>query len=101
MLSATGGGTRGYAFRLGSAAFPHLKLQVVDYDRSGVLVFGVDTHDAFLPNLPADHPDTLAWKVLQEGNRKLKEQIERAWEREGLMTFNRLLREGLEKPAPG
>src|SRR5438552_2432273 len=39
VLPAAGGRTRGYAFRLGSAAFPHLKLQVVDYDNAGVLVF--------------------------------------------------------------
>src|SRR5207244_4391227 len=32
VLPAPGGGVRGYAFRLGSAAFPHLKLQVIDYD---------------------------------------------------------------------
>jgi hypothetical protein len=101
VLPAPGGRTRGYAFRLGSAAFPHLKLQIVDYDNGNAWVFAVDTHDAFLPGLPPDHPDMKLWKALQEGNRKLKEQIERAWEREGLTTFNSLLRDGLEKSGSG
>jgi hypothetical protein len=95
-LPAAGGRLRGYAFRLGSVTFPHLKLQVIEYDCAGAWVFAVDTHDAFLPGLPPDHPDVKAWKALQEGNRRLKEQIERAWEREGLTTFNSLLRDGLK-----
>src|SRR5437868_3184851 len=35
----------GYALRLGSAAFPHLKLQVLE-NEAGRCVFSVDTHDA-------------------------------------------------------
>src|SRR5438105_2129378 len=95
-LPASDNRPRGYAFRLGSATFPHLKLQVVDYNGSAC-VFHVDTHDTFQPGLPADHPEAKRWRSLQEGNRKLKEQIERAWEREGLTTFNSLLRDGLEE----
>jgi hypothetical protein len=101
VLPAAGGRTRGYCFRLGSATFPHLKLQVVDYENGGVLVFTVDTHDAFCPGLTADHPDAPMWRTLQEGNRKLKEQIEHAWEEAGLMTFHALLREGLQHLGPG
>jgi len=101
VLPAAGGRSRGYAFRLGSSTFPHLKLQVIDYDNGSALVFTVDTHDAFQPGLPANHPDAKVWRSLQEGNRTLKEQIERAWEREGLTTFHRLLRDGLEKTGPG
>jgi hypothetical protein len=98
-LPASGSRSRGYAFRLGSANFPHLKLQVIDYN-STTWVFAVDTHDAFQPGLPPDHPEALRWRTLQEGNRKLKEQIERAWEREGLTTYNSLLRDGLDDPKP-
>jgi len=101
VLAPSGGRSRGYAFRLGSATFPHLKLQVVDYDNGSALVFTVDTHDAFLPGMNPDHPDAQAWRSLQESNRKLKEQIERAWEREGFTTFHTLLRDGLEKAGPG
>jgi hypothetical protein len=101
VLPASGGRSRGYAFRLGSAAFPHLKLQVIDYDNGSALVFTVDTHDAFLPGMNPNHPDAKAWRLLQETNRKLKEQIEHAWEREGFTTFHTLLRGGLEKAGPG
>lgn len=101
VLPAPGGRSRGYSFRLGSSTFPHLKLQVIDYENGSALVFTVDTHDAFCPGLTADHPDAPMWRALQEGNRKLKEQIEHAWETAGLTTFHALLREGLEHLGPG
>ncbi len=94
---------RGYAFRLGSVGFPHLKLQVTDYKDGTASVFAVDTHDAFprTGNVPqSEHPDFEAWTALQKANRLLKEQIEGAWEEEGLWTFNRLLRQDLDEPAP-
>jgi hypothetical protein len=94
----------GYAFRLGSAGFPHLKLQVkkVNHEGPNVWVFAVDTHDHFAPGaagLPPDHPDVQAWARLQSANQRLKEKIERAWEQARLLTFNELLRRGLGKPA--
>jgi hypothetical protein len=55
----------------------------------------VDTHDA-MP-LPPGHPDAQAWKALQATNRTLKEIIEQALEKEGLVTFNSLLRCDLQK----
>jgi hypothetical protein len=87
-------GIRGYAFRLGSSVFPHLKLQVVGQS-DGELVFSVDTHDQV--RVPANHPDAAAWAVIQTSNRKLKEEIEHSWEAAGLLTFNALLRRELEK----
>jgi hypothetical protein len=96
-LPGAGEGVRGYAFRLGSAHFPHLKLkvQLIDYNNATTWVFMVDTHDA-MP-LPAGHPDAQAWKSLQQTNRILKEIIEQALEKEGLTTFNSLLRGDLKK----
>ncbi len=96
-LPGDGEGVRGYAFRLGSAHFPHLKLkvQLIDNNHSATWVFMVDTHDA-MP-VPAGHPDVQAWKTLQATNRTLKEIIERALEKEGLVTFNSLLRGDLKK----
>ena len=91
-LPAPGGGVRGYSFRLGCAHYPHLKLQVVNTE-DGSLVFTVDTHDAV--QLAADHPDLPRWRQLQTANRELKTCIERAWEAEGLLTFNGLLRREL------
>jgi hypothetical protein len=87
-------GLRGYALRLGSALHPHLKLQIVDYADTGC-VFSVDTHDGFSCD-PSD-PDAPRWMELQTANRRLKEQIERAWEEAGLLTFNGLLRQELAR----
>jgi hypothetical protein len=85
------GGTRKYAFRLGSAIFPHVKLQVSCVHGC---VFAVDTHDAIRID-PSD-PDAERWGKVQAANRQLKETIERAWEAAGLLTFNALLRRELE-----
>jgi hypothetical protein len=92
VLPAPQGGVRGYAFRLGCGTFPHMKLRVVDC--GGNLVFAVDTHDAM--SLAPSHPDAGRWAEMQVANRRLKQEIERAWEQEGLKTFNELLRDGLE-----
>ena len=87
------GGLRGYALRLGSEMHPHLKLQIVDHDAG--CVFSVDTHDGF--SLDPSHPDAARWTELQTANRKLKEEIERAWEEAELLTFNGLLRRELAR----
>lgn len=94
LLARPDGGTRGYAFRLGSQRFPHLKLQVVGQGQSE-LVFSVDTHDQV--RVDPKHPDAFAWAELQAANRKLKEEIEHTWEAAGLLTFNAVLRRELEK----
>jgi hypothetical protein len=88
------GRVHGYAFRLGSSHFPHLKLRVVSHDRSAECIFSVDTHDTV--QVDAAHPDAERWRQLQADNRRLKEQIEHAWEAAGLLTFHGLLRRGLE-----
>lgn len=86
------GGVCGYTLRLGSARHPHLKLQIVDHEGVGC-IFSVDTHDGFV--LDSSHPDAIRWAELQAANRRLKEEIERAWEEAGLLTFNALLRREL------
>lgn len=94
------GEVEGYSFRLGSAHFPHLKMKSLKRENRGdtLWIFAVDTHDAFsqesfLP--PPDHPDAPVWLALQEKNQQLKQEVEKAWEQAGLMTFNALLRSGL------
>jgi hypothetical protein len=93
-LKTETGSFRGYAFRLGSAGFPHLKLQITAA-ADDTCIFAVDTHDTF-PGVggvpPVEDPEHERWTALQKGNRQLKERIERAWEQEGLWTFNKLLR---------
>jgi hypothetical protein len=102
VLRADDGSLRGYAFRLGSAHFPHLKLQVTNHEHGAACVFQVDTHDAFprTGTPPEDHPEFKQWTALQKANRQMKDQIERAWENEGLWTFPKLLRESFDS-APG
>jgi hypothetical protein len=90
-------GFRGYALRLGSADYPHLKLQVVRHEGGNTWVFAVDTHDRLL--LEPGHPDKQRLEQLQECNRRLKAEIERAWEAEGITTFNSLLRNALSRQA--
>jgi len=92
------GNKRGYAIRLGSARYPHVKLQVINCDQTNTWVYGVDTHDGL--RLDPLHDDYSRWSRIQLGNRELKQLIERAWETEGLLTFNALLRRGLECHAP-
>ena len=94
VLRTPEGRIRGYAFRLGSASYPHLKLQVFTHD-AGSCLFAVDTHDVW--HLGPNHPDAPGWAKLQIANRTLKEAIERDWEAEGLLTFNGLLRRDLHK----
>jgi hypothetical protein len=89
------GSLRGYALRLGSSVYPHVKLQVISHDRDADCIFAVDTHDAF--QLSPNHPDAVGWAKLQSANRQLKQQIEHAWEADGLLTFNGLLRRELAK----
>jgi hypothetical protein len=89
-----------FTLRLGSAAYPHLKLRVqtMPTAKGTLRVFAVDTHDSFssaASQPPAGHPEAAAWQALQEANRALKEKIEAAWEAAGLLTLNGLLREAL------
>ena len=97
------GGMHGYEFRLGSAAYPHLKLrvQLMDLHESPVWVYSVNTHDGFFHAsscLSAEEAD--AWKALVERNRSLKHQIETALAEAGYMTPVRLLRVDLTPTNP-
>jgi hypothetical protein len=98
LLKTAEGRLRGYSFRLGSATYPHVKLQVVCHEEKSPCIFSVDTHDAL--HLDPDHPDAPGWAKLQLANRQLKVEVEHAWEAQGLLTFNGLLRKELEKDVP-
>jgi hypothetical protein len=95
LLRTPEGRLRGYAFRLGSAHFPYLKMLVIDQDPQVGCVFAVDTHDTLRCSLTPE--EAMAWDKLQVENRRLKERIESAWEKQGLLTFHTLLRRGLKK----
>jgi hypothetical protein len=88
-------GATGYQFRLGSAAFPHMKLavQAVDLHGREVWVYSVDTHDqAHLGAKPIDEEEAAQWRALVEQNRRLKQQIEEALALAGFLTPKGLLR---------
>jgi hypothetical protein len=89
------GALRGYAFRLGSVRFPHIKLQVISHNGGASWIFSVDTHDILRCSVSGE--EAKGWAELQAENRQLKERIEQEWDKHGLLTFNRLLRNGLEK----
>src|SRR5262245_8742767 len=92
-LRGASGAVRGYALRLGSVTYPHLKMQMIDCDQRGTWVFAVDTHDQVqvTPGLP----DAVQLAEVQAMNRLFKAEIEQAWEAAGLLTFNQLLRQEL------
>jgi hypothetical protein len=97
-----GGATTGYDLRLGSSGFAHLKLLVrlITQNCQPTWVFMVDTHDAFSKESrfpPPDHPDAQPWLAMQCVNRTLKEKIEAAFEQNGLLTLNSMLREQLKQ----
>ncbi|MBX9679695.1 MAG: hypothetical protein K2X38_13105 [Gemmataceae bacterium] len=91
--------SEGIAFRLGCDHFPHLKLRLTNLgcDDQPLWVFIVDTHDRML-RLCSETllQDADAWAVLQSENRRLKEEIEHAWESLGVPTQLSILRRQLE-----
>src|SRR5438093_115650 len=60
------GAFRGYALRLGSATYPHLKLQAVYHEGSDTWLFGVDTHDNI--ELEPGHPEFDRLAQIQDAN---------------------------------
>ena len=85
-----------YSLRLGNRSYPHMKL-VVDRapDGRGYLL-RADTHDSHVRPKPGSR-DEKPFLELMEKNRVCAEAIEGAWEREGLPTFKRFLRDDLER----
>jgi CheY-like chemotaxis protein len=82
---------RMYALRLGNAAYPHMKLAIVEAFFGDEFVFAVDRHDTF--HFDPDVPGYQAWCELKEINRLVKESIEGAWHKAGLPTLRGLREE--------
>ena len=83
-----------YALRLGNSKYPHMKMQVQEWPNEAGYMLSVNTHDQVL-GLDPSAVDAGAFRALQEENQAIKEAIERAWDREGLPTFLRYLRDYL------
>ncbi|MFO0951269.1 MAG: hypothetical protein U0835_08975 [Isosphaeraceae bacterium] len=90
------GGSSIYALRLGNAQYPHMKLQIQPWPNEAGFLLSVNTHDQIL-GLDPGAADLPAFRAVQSENQRIKEAIEEAWDRAGLPTFLRYLREYLEK----
>ncbi len=89
-----GDGSAVFALRLGNAAYPHMKMQVQPWPTSVGYMLSVNTHDQIL-GLDPNAPDAGAFRALQSRNQQIKEAIEASWDRQGLPTFLRYLRDYL------
>lgn len=79
---------RAYVLRLGSEAYPHMKLALWEAYYAEEFVFAVDTHDGF--RFPEDHPEFQRWISLKSENRRVKQAIEYAWYEASIPTLRRL-----------
>ncbi len=87
--SGKGEGLRRFAVALGNINYPRMKLVFQEHLFPGEFCFVVDTHDDM--EMPPNAPDYDAWLAVKQRNRRLKREIEDAWEREGIPTQRRLL----------
>jgi CheY-like chemotaxis protein len=79
---------RRFALRLGNWRYPHMKLVMQEYLVAGEFFFSVDTHDNL--DVRPGMPDYSQFQELRAFNRSLKDQIEAAFERDGLPTHGQL-----------
>jgi hypothetical protein len=84
-----------FALRLGTARYPHMKLQIQPWPNAAGFLLSVNTHDQVL-SLDPHSADAPAFRSLQAENQRLKETIEQAWDQAGVPTFLRYLREYIE-----
>ena len=77
--------------RLGSRAYPHMKLGVDPIPDSGDWVLTVDSHDRQLL-AAVDENERPALEALLRHNADVKTRIERRWNEAGLPTFERYIR---------
>ncbi len=96
--SKEGEGLRRYAVALGNINYPRMKLVFQEHLFPGEFCFVVDTHDDM--EMPPNAPDIEAWLALKQTNRRLKLEIEEAWEEAGIPTQQMLVRlaEELKNP---
>jgi hypothetical protein len=83
------------ALRLGNYRYPHMKLQIQPWPNDAGFMLSVNTHDQ-VAGIALNEVDARAFRDLQAENQRLKEAIEDAWDRAGLPTFLRYLRDYIE-----
>jgi hypothetical protein len=84
-----------FALRLGNHRYPHMKLQIQPWPNVAGFMLSVNTHDQ-VAGVNLSDVDAQAFRDLQAENQRLKEAIERDWDKAGLPTFTRYLRDYIE-----
>jgi hypothetical protein len=84
-----------YALRLGNHRYPHMKLQIQPWPNRAGFMLSVNSHDQ-VSGLDSGAADAAAFRDIQAENQRLKEAIEEAWDRAGLPTFLRYLRDYIQ-----
>lgn len=88
------------ALRLGSRAYPHMKLAIDRSPDGKGYLFRVDTHDRHCCPKPGTRYHDEFCKLM-EANQKLAQAIEARWARENLPTFKTYLRADLKRRRAG
>lgn len=83
------------ALRLGSADYPHLKMEIRPFTNHVGFVFWVNTHDQFI-SPDSKVADADRWREVLERNQNLKQTVERAWAAHKLPTFATAMQEDLD-----
>ena len=73
-----------HVLRLGNSRYPHMKLVLEESILKHEYAFAVDTHDDL--QVSPDAPDYERWNAVRDHNRKVAEQVETAWQEEGVPT---------------
>jgi hypothetical protein len=87
-----------YALRLGNHRYPHMKLQIEAWPNNAGFLLSVNTHDQ-VTGIDLCAIDAEAFRSLQVENQRLKEAIESEWDRAGLPTFLRYLKDYIKERA--
>jgi len=80
-----------FNLRLGNAVYPNMKLGLDRVSQTDEFVLVVDTHDKLLASA-IQEGEREKYRALLEHNRRVQEEVERAWTAAGLPTFERYLR---------
>ncbi len=81
-----------FSLRLGNRAYPHAKLVIERSPDGSSALFQADTHDRHCCPEPTS-PDYPKYRELMEQNQRIAREVELAWAKEGLPTFQQLLRQ--------
>ena len=84
------------SLRLGNHFYPHMKLVIEPTPDGTASLFRADTHDKHIRPSPGSK-EYAGFCELMDHNRKLSEAIESAWEKAGLLTFKKYLRQDLAR----